>query len=322
MKDGYTGSGFDVPILMILFNRPLHAKQVFDRVKQIRPTALYIAVDGPRETHVHESEKVNQCREIINQVDWPCEVHTLFRGTNLGCRLAVSSAITWFFNNVEYGIILEDDCVPDATFFSYCEDLLIRYQMDKNVMHIAGTNLLPSYKWNSDSYFFTKICLIWGWASWRRAWQSYDLDMENLLNDINNGLIETQVSDKESIKYWKQTFMDTYNLKIDTWDYQWIYSIWRNRGLCIIPECNLITNIGYDYSATHTKLNSPYAKMKTTPIFKVEHPSKVEENLFATSFLFNRLYHLPSKLTKLMNLNEMRFKRLKAALLNALRRSI
>lgn len=281
------------PVLLIMFNRPDYALRVFEQIRMAQPLSLFLAVDGARATKPAETDLVWQCQEIANRVDWPCKVHTLFRHENKGCKQAVSEAIDWFFSEVEAGIILEDDCLPDPTFFTFCADLLTRYASDNRVMHIGGANLAAGHWWGSDSYLFTKVCHVWGWASWRRAWQQYNLAMTTY-PDQRDALLSQQVTDKASRMYWRQAFDDVYANKIDTWDYQWVYSIWVAEGLCVVPVNNLITNIGFDERATHTRVNTPFSALPAVSLTNIHYPDNVNEKKQATEWLFRMLYRPPS----------------------------
>ena len=192
-------------------------------------------------------------RKITTQIDWPCEVKTLFREKNLGCKIAVSSAITWFFENVEQGIILEDDCLPNQSFFVFCEQMLELYKDDQRIMHISGDNFDFGQKRGNADYYFSKLNHIWGWATWKRAWKHYDLEMPTLEEFIENNYIKDIFNDKEIAKKWINNFKKAKNGKVNTWDYQWTYTIWSKNGLAIIPSKNLVKNIGFGYGATHTK---------------------------------------------------------------------
>lgn len=179
------------PILFIGFNRPETSRQVFAAIRSAEPTDLYVAIDGPRVGHSDEAARVAEVRAIFDDVDWDCEVHTLFREDNVGCRLGVSGAINWFFENVEAGIILEDDCVPSSSFFGYCEELLDRFADDTRIMHIAGYNHRPDFVWDPDySYFFSHYGYMWGWATWRRAWAFYDVELPHFDEIVAKGYLK------------------------------------------------------------------------------------------------------------------------------------
>lgn len=243
---------FKTPILFLIFNRLDTTKQVFEIIKKIEPCQLFIATDGPREDRNGEDEICLAVREyVINNITWQCEVKTLFREENLGCKLAVSEAIDWFFENVEEGIILEDDCLPDITFFDYCRDLLELYRHNNNVFMISGDNFLPKSLRPKESYYFSHLPHIWGWATWRRAWKKYDVALKDLPLFIDNGVIKKVWNSKDIQNYWLERFEEVYNNRIDTWDYQWAYAVWKNNGVSISPSVNLISNIGFG-SGTHT----------------------------------------------------------------------
>jgi len=245
----------NTPILFLIFNRPDETGAVFDALKIIKPKFLYVACDGPREHIKSDLENVAKTREILDQIDWDCELKTLYRDVNLGCKIAVSEGINWFFQNVEEGIILEDDCVPDATFFDYCSELLEIYRDDKRVMHISGLNFLPGpldLQPSTDSYSFSKYAAVWGWATWRTAWMLYDADILSWPKAKERNLHYNFCFNKSEMAVWESKFDSVYKNQIDTWDYQWSYCIFLNNGLCVTPNTNLISNIGFNDNATHT----------------------------------------------------------------------
>ena len=239
-------------VLFLVFNRPDTTAKVFDAIRTARPPRLYIACDGARPGRIEEAEKVASVREISTNVDWPCEVRTLFRDKNLGCKYAVSSAISWFFGLEEEGVILEDDCLPSQSFFSFCEEMLCRYRDEQRVMAVTGTNITCKMHFDGD-YFFSRYALMWGWASWASAWEAYDLELDHWPKNkqIRHLKMLGVVKLAECIA-WKQILTRTKAKLVDTWDYQWIYSCWLRGGLTIAPAKNLITNIGYSSDATHT----------------------------------------------------------------------
>ncbi len=240
------------PILFLIFNRPNTTQKVFESIREAKPSRLYIAADGPRESKISEDELCNQTREIVKAIDWECDVKTLFRDKNLGCKIAVSSAIDWFFENEEEGIVLEDDCLPNQSFFIFCQTLLNYYRDDKRVMHIGGANFQDGKIIGDGSYYFSKYNHIWGWATWRRAWQNYDVSMQDYSPEKTTELLQSVFDTKREIGYWKKIFNDVYLVKISTWDYQWTYSVWKQDGVAILPNKNLVSNIGFDSDATHT----------------------------------------------------------------------
>ncbi|HIG94549.1 MAG TPA: hypothetical protein HA283_06295 [Nanoarchaeota archaeon] len=255
------------PVLFMVFNRLDTTKQVFGEIKKAKPQKLFIACDGPRNTE--EKKKTDAVRSyILKNISWKCEVKTLFREKNLGCKYAVAGAIDWFFENVEQGIILEDDCLPSQSFFRFCQEMLEKYSDNPEIMHISGTNIEIKSKIKED-YFFSNVFNVWGWATWKRVWKKYDVGMKGwpqyrwtffkflrkypLFNKINTLRI----------------YELTYSNKINTWDYQWGFACKINNGLAIIPKVNLITNLGFD-EGTHT---TNYKKNeKTLERFKLDFP--------------------------------------------------
>jgi hypothetical protein len=244
----------DTPLLLIAWRRPHTLRQLLDAIRPIAPTHLFVACDGPNPEHPGEAEKVAATRHVIEHgIDWPCQIERLYSDVNQGCRLGVSSAITWFFEQVEEGIILEDDCIPHPDFFLYCTTLLERYRHDTRVWCISGNNFQNGH-WRGDaSYYFSRIPLIWGWATWRRCWHYYDADM-NLwpaLRDSNH--LQIIFNDPIEKKYWSGIWQNLLNTGMpNTWDYQWCFTCVANGGLCAEPNRNLVANIGFGEDATHT----------------------------------------------------------------------
>jgi len=273
MGSNSVSMSYNIPILFLIFNRPGCTKQTFSAIREIKPTKLYIAADGPRDSRDGEAALCEQTRQVIGQIDWPCDVKTLYREYNLGCKIAVSSAISWFFENEEMGVIIEDDCYPSNSFFPYCEELLLKYKDDDRVWHIDGTTSQTGVA--GTSYQFSKYCLIWGWATWRRAWQHYDPDMCTFPEFEKKQVIKSIWHKPEVRKYWFKNFKAVHNGQIDTWDYQWMYTVWTNNGLSIRPAVNLIKNIGFDDNATHTLTESKlFKKMKNEElVFPLKHPT-------------------------------------------------
>jgi len=280
------------PILLIVFNRPSHARAVFEKVRQTRPARLYVAVDGPRKHRPEDAALVQETIGIYDNIDWPCEVRRLIRKENLGCKMAVSSAISWFFENEERGIILEDDCLPDASFFPYCDHLLEKYQDTDSIMHINGVNFQDGNWRGSGTYYFSKICHVWGWASWRRAWQKYDINMSGLEEFFSQKLYLSVLNYKDSLQYWQPSFLRTKEGLIDTWDYQWVFSVWKNNGMSITPNVNLISNIGFDEMATHTQKHDPRVSKKPLTALKgeIKDPLLMIPDYDGDQYSFDKLF--------------------------------
>jgi hypothetical protein len=279
------------PVLFLIFNRPLTTQRVFDAIRHAKPSRLFVAADGPRDDRPGEREICEKTRRIIEAVNWDCQVSTLFREKNLGCRVAVSSAIDWFFESAEEGIILEDDCLPSQSFFPFCQNLLERFRDDARIMQICGSNFFQMD--SAESYFFSKYGPVWGWASWRRAWEHYDINMKLWPRfKVAGGLDDVCLTPREA-EMRGELYDRLYRGEIDTWDYQWGFAKMINSGLSITPAVNLISNIGFGADATHTAggdsdfANLPIGEL----VFPLEHPPNVcrslgAERKFLSEFVF------------------------------------
>jgi len=266
---------FSTPVLFLIFNRPAHTERVFTVIRAAKPPVLYIAADGPRPDASADVALTRQARQIVTQVDWPCKVRTLFRDRNLGCRDAVSSAISWFFENEEFGIVLEDDCLPDISFFWFCEDMLLKYRHDDRVWHVGGSNPVARYAGTSSTYSFSAYNRIWGWASWARAWKNYDPKISGWPGIRDSGVLHSLLGRVEVRKY-SRIFEDVYRSRIDTWDYQWFLSRLMG-GIAVVPAVNLVSNIGFDETGTHTRASSHSLANRPTGSYRrpPKHPPEV-----------------------------------------------
>lgn len=264
---------FNTPILFIVFNRPDTTAKVFAAIKKLQPRQLFIVADGPR--NEQDREKCAAVREIVSDIDWDCQVKTLFRDKNLGVKLAGSSAIDWFFSQVEQGIILEDDCLPDQSFFWYCQELLEYYKDNEKIWHISGDNF-QKHK-IADSYYFSQIPHIWGWATWRRAWQYYDLNIRDFPDFRKQHKINQLFSKKIWQWFWLDVFNKNYLGQDNGWDFQWAFAMFNHGGLAIHPQVNLISNIGFGAEASHSfNPLSSFANLPTLPLsFPLKHPSAI-----------------------------------------------
>jgi|SRR3989344_844578 len=293
-------------VLFLVFNRPDTTKQVFEAIRKAKPPRFYVTADGPREHKEGEVEKIQAVRDyVMGNIDWDCKVKTLFRDKNLGCKYAVSSAITWFFENEEMGIILEDDCLPSQSFFWFCEELLDRYKDDMRVWQINGFNPLENVDIGED-YYFSKFGPIWGWASWRRAWKHYDVEMKTW-PEVRRKKLYTAFCDSKREKVWRvQLFDDVYNDKIDTWDYQWSFTKLINNGLSIMPKANMVQNIGFGKDATHTKGNSGnYESSDIT--FPLINPLSIIPNIAYDNEYFDRFVRFSGIKRRIRNIYEKLF---------------
>ena len=282
----------EVPILYVVFNRPEHTQQSFASIRVAAPKKLYIAADGPRDHKPEDAIKTAQVREIVSQVDWDCEVKTLFRKQNVGAGRGVSEAISWMFETEEMGVILEDDCVPVDSFFRFCSELLERFRNDSRVMHIAGTNHHPGYRRDPDySYYFSYYGHMWGWATWKRAWEHYDIELTHHREIIEKGLLYDVFANPLATKYFVKKVNDALAAKVDAWDYQWDFIRMMNSGMTIVPHKNLVRNIGFGEEATHTfSANEARAKNEAQDIsFPLKHPAYVIRDAKADNHHFRSL---------------------------------
>jgi hypothetical protein len=283
------------PILFIAFNRPQTTQRVFDAIRRARPPRLYVAADGPRAGRAEELKKCEAVRGIATAVDWPCELRTLFRSDNLGCRRAVSAAITWFFESESEGIILEDDCLPDLSFFTFCDDLLDRFRQDERVMCITGDNFVADYWQPSESYYFSRYPSIWGWATWARAWRHYAAASGSLSARSVDRILKHALPDRPLVReFWRARIAEVRLGVVDTWDYDWVLTMFARGGVCCVPRENLVENIGFGEGATHTVASvcPAYVASAKTVAMPLMHPTEVQVSLVADQCTDDRIFGL------------------------------
>ena len=274
----------NTPVAMFLFNRPELTARTFAAVRWARPSQLLLVADGPRSDR--DRERCDAARRAVEDVDWDCDVRRNFRDVNLGCRDRMSSGIDWVFSQVDEAILLEDDCLPDPTFFPFCAELLDRYRDDPRVMMISGDNFQHGRRRTPHSYYFSKIPHIWGWATWRRAWRHYDVRLGDWPTLRDTDFLHRLFGNQRFAQTYRRIFDETAAGRIDTWDHQWAFAFWREEGLCVLPEVNLVTNLGFGPDATHT-LNpaSPDSAIPAAAMnFPLSHPPKVECCIKADAF--------------------------------------
>ena len=274
------------PVLLLIYNRLDTTTLVLEAIRAAKPAKLFIASDGPKSDNTQVVQSVREY--VISKIDWPCEIHTLFREHNLGCKIAVSSAITWFFKHVDHGIILEDDCLPSQSFFQYCSDLLLRYKDDPSILMISGDGRATSSIGVQSDYAFTKYPNVWGWASWSRAWCQYDVDISSFA-DIDDYFYHNISSLRATRTYWRKAFDNIYNNRIDTWDYQLAYLALSRDMKTIVPKVNLVSNIGFGEFATHT--HNAKSQNANIPRHDLEFPLEYKLNL-DDELLINEFYDL------------------------------
>ncbi|MEC4005359.1 nucleotide-diphospho-sugar transferase [Flavobacterium sp. SUN052] len=299
------------PVLFLIFNRPDVTALVFEQIKKVKPAKLYVAADGARKNKENEVQLCQETRAIINQIDWNCEVKTLFRDENLGCKYAVSSAISWFFENEVEGIILEDDCLPQNDFFVFCDTLLEKYRNVNTIKHIGGCNFQFGKKFGNESYYFSNLTHVWGWASWRRVWNDYDVELNQFKSLEVKPVFKSLFENEIIVDRWFSIYNDLLDKKIDTWDYQLAISNMINKGLTIIPNVNLIKNIGFGAAATHTfDTNDSVTKLEFGTLEKISHPDLIEVQKEADFFTLNREFQvelIQKKRKKKQLINKLKF---------------
>ncbi|GHU81668.1 hemolytic protein HlpA [Bacteroidia bacterium] len=280
------------PVLLIVFNRLHTTRRVFQAIREAQPARLFIAADGPRPDNADDAEKSEAVRQyVLENIDWECEVKTLFRAENLGCGPGPATAISWFFEHVEEGVILEDDCLPHPEFWEYCGELLDKYRDNKQIAVISGNNFQEGKKYGKASYYFTKYVTAWGWATWRRTWQDCQFDLNLVDKDFVWRKIDSTFKNSAERTYWKSVFNKAAVSSKDIWDYQFCFHVWSKDMFCIAPNVNLVQNIGFGDDATHTfDPNSKAAFVKTGPLLPLIHTRKIEISNKADEFIFAHYY--------------------------------
>lgn len=276
------------PVLFLVYNRPEYTKKVFEAIRKVRPEKLFISADGPRLGKIGDTKLCEETRKIIGQVDWSCEVKTIFRDKNLGCKLGMIGGISWFFEHVEEGIILEDDCLPNESFFIFCEILLNKYRNKDKVMMISGSNPATSVVLKDD-YFFSRFYHIWGWATWKRAWEKFDINISNWQRLKKEKFLESIFPNNlKNQLFIGRMFDDAYgNEKCSVWSLQWTYACLVNNAFAILPRCNLINNIGPigTHEMNHNQL---FLETKEVDFNNFSHPREIKIDQNIEDLLFEK----------------------------------
>jgi GR25 family glycosyltransferase involved in LPS biosynthesis len=277
---------FDVPILFVVFNRLDTTQRVFGKIREIKPKRLFVVADGPRDDYPGEKERCAAVREyILKNIDWECDLQIRFRDKNWGVRRSPSDGISWFFSKNERGIILEDDCLPNNSFFVFVREMLDRFAGDERVMHISG-NFFQKDAVDGASYYFSQIPHIWGWATWRRAWEKYDIDMRTYPDFLKRkgfrGIFKSDYCRTE----WKCLLDQAYTPRFNSWDFQWTYALFDRHGMAVTPNKNLVENLGFRDDATHSSdgenpLGSLVAENMSFPLV---HPASIVANKEADEY--------------------------------------
>ena len=288
MDNFYTSS----PVAFIIFNRPETTQKVFDVIKKAKPTKLFVIADGPRKDRSGEEVACNEVRSLTEQVNWECEVFRNYSSENLGCKSRIVSGLSWVFEKTERAIILEDDCLPDLSFFRFCDELLEKYENDEKVRMISGNKVLYNYE-PQMNYYFSRFVRIWGWATWKRVWKEYDENISYWTSLRNSDLLPRILKTKAAVNYWNTILDEVKSGIIDAWSLQLQLDQFKNNGLTVIPSKNLVINLGFDSAdATNTKGSGGlYQKMKLESIeFPLKHPDVIKQNLEADEMEI-KLFH-------------------------------
>ncbi|CDZ67730.1 Hemolytic protein HlpA-like protein [Neorhizobium galegae bv. orientalis] len=269
------------PVVFIIFNRPDLTESVFREIEKARPGKLFIIADGPRADRANEAEKCAETRKVVETITWDCEVFRNYSDANLGCRKRISSGLDWVFSQTDRAIIIEDDCLPDPSFFPYCTELLEKYENDDRVGSINGSNFTHGRVEVEDSYYFSRYPLIWGWATWRRVWKNYDVSIKHWGTLRENNWLNT-VANPSEFEHWIKAFNRVYDGGLDAWGYQFTFSQWLQRQISIQPKGNLISNLGFRADATHTSGSNNVADLPRQALeFPLRHPQVPALNFLA-----------------------------------------
>ncbi len=278
------------PILILAYNRVDKLQKLISSISnEFTSRIIHISVDGPLKNKPEDVQKVAAVRNYVESLRNRHNLRVLLHEDNLGCKQGVIRGINWFFENSESGIILEDDCIPDNSFFSFCDTLLKKYATYDKVMHIGGSTAVSSSRLKYPNYYFSKLPPIWGWATWRRAWKLMDADMNNYEPILGSTYWEKVIPDEKVRRFYHGLFESVKQGEVDTWDYQWTYAVMKH-GLAAVPYRNLISNIGFDNDATHTKsANSRFANLPTSSIGMPRHPLIIKRNVSQDMKVFQSL---------------------------------
>lgn len=286
------GGGREVPpVLLLIFNRPELAARTFAAIRAAHPARLFIAADGPRHDRPDDFRNCALARLAVQKTDWPCDVRCRFLEHNYGCRAAVSSAIDWFFREVEAGIILEDDCEPSPAFFDFCSEALWKYRDDERVMHVNGT-VFHTPGSGRENAWFSRYALVWGWAGWRRAWRHCDV---SLCNYPWERLPEV-FPDPVAAKRWRRLLVQVRDGRPgfdDSWAFPWSAALFARGAVAVSPPCNLVVNRG-TAGGTHRMPGAAFRR-PVVPEGKLSFafPDDCRPDDACDAALFRDIYRLP-----------------------------
>lgn len=296
-----SASSIDVAVVLLIFNRPEPTRQVFERIRAARPSRLFVVADGPRAGRLGEHERCAEARAITERVDWTCRVERNYASINIGCGRRVASGLDWAFSLTEEAIVLEDDCLPEATFFPYCAELLDRYRDDIRIGMVSGSNHRRKPVRGGTSYYFCRYGNIWGWATWRRAWNKFDLEMRDWPRWRDDGGVERLFPQRQVAAFWRRVWDETAAGRHDTWDFAWTFCYLRHGMLGILPRVSLVENIGFGPDASHTAGRQDLAGKSGAVMFPLKHPTVVAPDLEAEAEASQRYFSEPPRWRKLLS---------------------
>jgi hypothetical protein len=310
------------PVAFIIFRRPEVTEKVFEQIRLAQPKQLFVIADGPR--NEEEALWCRQAKAITEQIDWDCEVYRDYSEINLGCRRRVSSGLNWVFEQVDEAIVLEDDCLPSQSFFTFCQTLLEYYRNDTRIWMISGNNFQDGKIRGDGSYYFSRYPHCWGWATWKRAWKNYQDDLNSWSKLRESDLLGSVFGSPNEIDYWTEIYNQLLlTNKPDSWSYRWTYTCWINNALTILPIVNLVSNIGFGENSTNTTAESikGISAIPVRDLGFIKHPTFLIGDIVADQYTFKKMFYVPPQKGAIKLLTEIRIVlgRLKRTLLNLCR---
>lgn len=281
---------FEIPIAYVFFNRPGVTRDSFELIRKQRPATLFLVCDAPRESHSDDKDQVAESRRVVENIDWPCDVTKLYAEENMGCGHRISSAISHVLARFEQLIVLEDDCFADPSFFRYCETLLNRYKADQRVMAVSGNNFQRGQSRTNASYYFSKYPHCWGWATWRRAWNHFQLGIPEWPRFRDEGHLAAVCESRRELNYWTRIFDHVHEGRSSSWAYPWTLCCWMNHGLTALPNVNLVSNHGFGKQATHTMTENNASNLPRVSLGRIVHPRQVFRHVAADQYTDNHIF--------------------------------
>lgn len=284
---------FKVPIVYVCFNRPKLTKKTFEYIKKIKPSKLFLILDGPRKSNKQDKINCPKVKKIIQNINWKCKVYKNFSKENLGLKNRFFTGLDWVFNIANEAIILEDDCLPHDDFFYFCEAMLKKYKNSNKVKFITGNNFQDQKKTDkiSEDYYFSKYSHIWGWATWKKTWHDVKREDNYWKNKIFNSDFDMMKSTAKEKKYWKNMYKSVLNNKLNSWAIYLLFSIWKNKGLTVTPKINLIKNLGLSSGTNTINLDIKLDISNKNLNKPLKHPKIIKVNFKKDLYVFNTVYN-------------------------------